>query len=241
VIGYAVTVIVPVYNEVLFIDEVLGKLASIAEGWQVVVVDDGSTDGTSDRLAPWSSRDGWILVKHPRNQGKGAAVRTGLDYAEGKVTIVQDADLEYDPADIPYVVGPVLRGEVGACFGSRYMDALPSRPWSRFRLAVVCLNVLSRVLYRQRLTDQATCYKAFPTAVWRSLRLSAERFELCAEITAKLGRFGVPIRDVPVSYRPRTYTEGKKIGWKDGVSAVRTLIAVRFSRNPIYGDFIHCA
>jgi hypothetical protein len=146
------------------------------------------------------------------------------------VTVIQDADLEYDPADLPAVVGPVLGGEARAVYGSRVLGGQQGRPWySPYRLAVAILNRLARLLYGQRLTDHATCYKALPTALWRALDLRAERFELCAEVTAKLGRLGIPIREVGISYCPRTRAEGKKIGWRDGLAAARTFIRWRFA------------
>jgi glycosyltransferase involved in cell wall biosynthesis len=226
----ALTVIVPVFNEERTVTELLGRLAAALPDAQLVVVDDGSTDRTPDLLRPWEGRAGWTMLREPVNRGKGAAVRRGLEHAAGVVTVIQDADLEYDPAELPDVVGPVLRGEAQAVYGSRYLDGAAARPWySPYRLAVSLLNRLGRALYGQRLTDHATCYKAMPTALWRALDLRAERFELCAEVTAKLGRLGVPIREVPVGYRPRTAAEGKKIGWRDALAAAAALVRWRFA------------
>jgi hypothetical protein len=156
-------------------------------------------------------------------------VRLGLQQALGEVTVVQDADLEYDPQDLPKVIEPVLRGEARVVYGSRRLSEHPDRPWySPYRVAVSMLNWESRLLYGQRLTDHATCYKAMPTALWQALDLRSERFDLCAEITAKLGRLRIPIREVGITYRPRTRAEGKKIGWRDALRAAATLARWRF-------------
>ncbi|HEY8505346.1 MAG TPA: glycosyltransferase family 2 protein [Gemmataceae bacterium] len=227
----SLSVIVPVYNEAATVDEILARLRDGPyPDKQVIVVDDGSTDGTGQRLAAWASLPSWIIVRHDRNRGKGAAVRTGLAYAAAEVTVIQDADLEYDPRDLPRLVEPVRRGEAAAVYGSRYLR--PSSPgllWGKHRLAVAGLNLLVAVLYGQRLTDEATCYKVLRTDLLRSLRLEASRFELCPEMTAKLCRLGVRIREEPISYRPRTAAEGKKIGWADAVQAVWTLLRWRFA------------
>jgi glycosyltransferase involved in cell wall biosynthesis len=228
------TVIVPVFNEERTITELLTRLANGPyPDKQVIVVDDGSTDRTPDLLREWDGRPGWLVFRQEANRGKGAAVRRGLQHAVGEVTIVQDADLEYDPADIPNVVGPVLAGEARAVYGSRRLGGSPDRSWySPYRMAVSGLNLIGRVLYGQRLTDHATCYKAMPTALWHALDLRAERFELCAEITAKLGRLRIAIREVGIRYRPRTRAEGKKIGWRDAFAAAAALIRWRIARAP---------
>jgi glycosyltransferase involved in cell wall biosynthesis len=236
-VTFSLTIIVPVFNEERTVGELLARLAAGPyPDRQVIVVDDGSTDRTPELLAEWADRPGWLVLRQPANRGKGSAVRLGLDHAAGEVTVIQDADLEYDPADLPAVVGPVLRGEARAVYGSRVLGGQQGRPWySPYRLAVAGLNHLARLLYGQRLTDHATCYKALPTALWRALDLRAERFELCAEVTAKLSRLGIPIREVGISYRPRTRAEGKKIGWRDAVAAAQTFVRWRFSPAPATG------
>lgn len=222
------TVLIPVYNEERTVEALLRR---VAEGpypdKEVIVIDDGSTDATPRLLEKWAGVHGFRVLFHPRNRGKGAAVRTGLAAATGEVTIIQDADLEYDPADYPRLVEPILRGEAEAVYGSRYLAPTRRLPWTRFRMGVVFFNVLVRLLYGRRLTDEATCYKAARTALWRSLDLRAERFELCPEMTAKLCRRGVRIVEVPISYHPRGAVEGKKIGWRDAVQTVWTLLKWR--------------
>jgi glycosyltransferase involved in cell wall biosynthesis len=245
---YWLTVIVPVYNEVATIDEVLRRVLAAPFDKQVIVVDDGSTDGTTARLAAFASsltlstsgetggdgesgRTQAEILTHPTNRGKGAAIRTGLARACGRFTLVQDADLEYDPNDYTRVLEPLLEGRAQVVYGSRYSSLSPPgggegaarRPDWRFRSGVRLLNWCVRLLYGVRLTDEATCYKAFPTEILRAMDLRCERFEFCPEVTAKACRMGLTIHEVPIRYSPRTAKEGKKIGVRDGVAALREL------------------
>jgi dolichol-phosphate mannosyltransferase len=232
------SVILPVYNEAATIDEVIRRVLAAPYAKQVIVVDDGSTDGTLDVLESWEGHASVELLQHSRNRGKGAAIRTGLDHALGRFTIIQDADLEYDPEEYPALIEPMLRGEAQVVYGSRYMrtrrpsvgtaagsgDHAATRGGGRvFRWGVSVLNVAVRVLYGARLSDEATCYKAFPTELLKSLDLRCERFEFCAEVTAKLCRIGVGIHEVPIRYSARSKAAGKKIRWSDGLSALWTL------------------
>ncbi|HEY8505838.1 MAG TPA: glycosyltransferase family 2 protein [Gemmataceae bacterium] len=226
------SVIVPVFNEEATIDAVLARLRDGPyPDKQVIVVDDGSTDGTPERLRAWENQGGWLFLRHERNRGKGAAVRSALEHAAGEITTFQDADLEYDPADLPSLIEPIRSGKATVVYGSRYLRDRGLR-WNRFRLAVQLLNGVVRVLYGQRLTDEATCYKAMRTDLLRSLGLRADRFDLCPEITAKLCRLRIPIQEVPISYRPRGTEAGKKINWFDGVQALYTLLRWRVSPLP---------
>ncbi len=223
------TVIVPVYNERPTIERVLQRLLDGPyPDKEIIVVDDGSDDGTAAVLERWTDHPNILVLHHAHNRGKGAAVRTGLAQAHGTITLIQDADLEYDPNDWPRLLDPIRRGEASVVYGSRYLRPSHRLPWSKFRLAVCLLNLLVRLLYGRRLSDEATCYKAMPTALFRALDLRAQRFELCAEITAKVCRLGWPILEVPISYWPRTAQEGKKIGWRDAWSTIRTLLQWRF-------------
>ncbi|MGL4552846.1 MAG: glycosyltransferase family 2 protein [Gemmataceae bacterium] len=223
------TVIVPVYNEERTIHALLERvIAAAGPRREVIVVNDGSSDGTAAVLQRWRGRAGVRVVEFASNRGKGAAVRAGLELARGEVTIIQDGDLEYDPRDYTRVVTPILRGEAEVVFGSRYLSPSPGLPWTRYRLAVLLLNGIVRTLYGLRLTDEATCYKAVRTDLMRRLRLEADRFELCPEMTAKLARMGVPVVEVPISYRPRSRAEGKKIRFRDAVAAVWTLFRWRW-------------
>ncbi len=224
-----VTVIVPVYNEERTVDELLRRLVDgpYSEK-EIIVVDDGSTDGTTGILERRAGKGGIVLLRHVKNQGKGAAVRTGLGRACGEITIIQDGDLEYDPGDFPKLIETIGRGESDVVYGSRYLQPNQPLSWSGFRLGVAFLNLLVRFLYGQRLTDEATCYKALRTQLMRDLDLQSTGFEICAEMTAKLLRRGHRIAEVPISYHPRTVKEGKKIRWRDGWKTVWTLIKWRF-------------
>ena len=219
------SVVIPVYNEARTIDELLRRVLAAPYQKQVIVVDDGSTDGTAEALEEWEGHPRLVLLQHSKNRGKGAAVRTALDHAECRFTIVQDGDLEYDPNDYPAVIEPLLCGEADVVYGSRYLrrPGARRRRWSLSRCAVVLLNACVRWLYGVRLTDEATCYKAFPTAMLRAMDLECERFEFCPEVTAKACRLGVRILEVPIGYEARSWRAGKKIRWTDAVQALTTL------------------
>lgn len=219
------TVIIPVYNEVQTIDALLRRVLAAPYEKQVIVVDDSSTDDTVGILEKWEEHPRVEFLQHSENRGKGAAIRTGLAYAEGRFTIIQDADLEYDPQDYPRVIEPFLSGEAQVVYGSRYLRKAgePRQPWRLLRFGVSVLNVCVRLLYGARLTDEATCYKAFPTELLQSMDLQCERFEFCPEVTAKTCRLGLTIQEVPIRYHARSVQQGKKIRWHDGLDALATL------------------
>ena len=219
-------VIVPVYNEAATIEESLRRvLDAVPVEKQVVVVDDGSTDGTWERVCRGKDRGLVEVVRHDQNRGKGAAIRTGLELARGRFTIIQDADLEYDPRDYERLLEPLITNEAQAVYGSRYLSAEGRQRgrWRVLRFGVSLLNVCVRALYHIRLTDEATCYNAFRTADLRVMDLACERFEFCPEVTAKACRMGLRILEVPIGYDPRTAAAGKKIRWTDGLVALATL------------------
>jgi glycosyltransferase involved in cell wall biosynthesis len=219
------TVVVPVYNEVQTIDELLRRVLAASYSKEVIVVDDGSTDGTAKALEAWADRPGVRLLVHTTNQGKGAAIRTALEHARGRFTIIQDADLECDPEDYPVLIEPLLSGEAEVVYGSRYLrrqDRARHR-WCLLRWGVSVINAWVRLLYGVRLTDEATCYKVLPTAVLRKMDLQCRGFEFCPEVTAKLCRLGLRIDEVPIRYFPRAARAGKKLRWRDGLKAAATL------------------
>ncbi len=221
------TVIVPVYDERATIAEAVRRIrqADVPLEVEVVVVDDGSTDGTRQVLATLEDSTVRVLT-HPRNRGKGAAVRTGLAAARGDLVLIQDADLEYDPADWPKLLDPILRGKAKVVYGSRFTgerkDMLPLH-WIGNRF----LSLVTNVLYASTLSDMETCSKLFDRRVLSGLSLESDRFEIEPEITAKVLRSGHRIYEVPISYAGREPSEGKKISWRDGFGALWALVKYR--------------
>jgi len=228
------TVIVPAYNEEASIEALLRRLATVDFGvpHEVVVVDDGSTDATAAKVTALADPK-VRLLRHPENRGKGAAIRTGLSTARGDWVIVQDADLEYDPADIPRLLKPALKGEAEVVFGSRILNASNAFSYQRYYWGGRLVSLWTSLLYGQKITDEPTCYKLFRTEFLRSLRLECEGFEFCPEATAKTLRRGKKILELPITYNPRTIAEGKKIRWTDGVIALWWLLKLRLSRDPV--------
>jgi glycosyltransferase involved in cell wall biosynthesis len=224
------SVIVPVYNERNTVAEVIRRIRAvdIPVTVDVVVVDDGSSDGTDKVLA--AIQDSTVkVVNHRRNQGKGAAIRTGLAEVRGDLVLIQDADLEYDPNDWPKLLDPILRGKARVVYGSRFtgerMNMLPSH-WIGNRI----LSLVTNVLYSSTLSDMETCYKLFDRKVISAITIESNRFDFEPEITAKVLRQGHRIYEVPISYAGREIDEGKKITWRDGFGALKALIKFRFSR-----------
>ncbi len=219
------SVVIPCYNERATLEWLLLRVREVPLRLEVIVVDDGSTDGTRD-LLPELERQGLIdrLILHHHNQGKGAALRTGFAQATGDVVVVQDADLEYDPAELPRLLEPILTGKADAVYGSRFLGG-PHRVlffWHSVGNRV--LTLLSNMLTDVNLTDMETCYKMVRRDLLQSLPLTAERFGIEPEVTARLAQSGARIYELPISYHGRSYAEGKKIGWKDGVSALWSIV-----------------
>jgi glycosyltransferase involved in cell wall biosynthesis len=215
------SVLVPVYNEQNTIELILDQVRAVPVPKEVICVDDRSTDGTPailDRLAGEGLID--RVIHHPVNRGKGAAIRTALAASTGNVVIVQDADLEYDPADWPALLDPIIEGQADAVFGSRFMGGPHRVLYFWHSVGNAGLTMLSNMFTNLNLTDMETCYKAVRGDLARSLRLTSDRFGFEPEITARLARSNARIYEVPISYSGRTYAEGKKIGWKDGAAAV---------------------
>ena len=221
------SVLVPAYNEERTIRELLSRVEAAPYTKQIIVVDDGSTDGTGVILSEYAGRSGYTIVRHDRNRGKGAAIRTAIAHAQGQVCIIQDADLEYDPGEYPLLVEIIRKGYGDVVYGSRYIGKKNDLPATRFKIGVLSLNLLVRLLYRHPITDEATCYKAFRTSLLKDIGLTCERFEFCPEVTARVIRRGHRIIEVPITYRYRTVAEGKKIGWRDFLEAVWCLMKCR--------------
>jgi glycosyltransferase involved in cell wall biosynthesis len=221
-----VSIIIPVYNEAATIREILVRVRSSPINKEVVIVDDGSTDGTREILKQVDYADVRIVL-HEVNQGKGMAIRTGLKYATGGYVLIQDADLEYDPADYEALLRPILRGKATVVYGSRFLGEHKAMLFWH-SVGNRLLTLITNVFYDSTLTDMETCYKLIPTDLIRSIRLRCRRFDFEPEITAKILKRGYRIYEVPISYAGRELHEGKKITWRDGIPALFTLIKYRF-------------
>lgn len=223
------SVLIPVYNEAPYIEKVLDTVRNVElpEGLdtEIICVDDGSLDGTSETLDRF--RDTVTVHHSVLNFGKGTAVRIGIKLATGDLTLIQDADLEYDPNEYWSLIRPIVTGEADVVYGSRFLGKIENMRFINW-LANRALSLTVRLLYGQKITDEATCYKVFRTDVLKSLELRCCRFEFCPEVTAKLCKKGYRIVEVPIHYRARTTNEGKKIRWTDGIMAFWTLVRYRF-------------
>ena len=216
------SIIIPCYNECTTILQLIDKVrSSPVDRKEIIVVDDGSVDGTSELLQDLEAASDLKILFHYQNMGKGAALRTGFAAAGGEICIVQDADLEYDPQEFPLVIQPIIDGKADVVFGSRFQSGRPHRVvYFWHRIGNGFLTLLSNIFTDLNLTDMETCYKAFKRDVIQSVRICENRFGFEPEITAKISRRNLKIYEVGISYYGRTYSEGKKIGWKDGVRAI---------------------
>ena len=225
-----VSILIPVYNEFRTFPQVLERVraAPLPPGCarEIIVVDDGSTDGTTGMLKQYA--DAGIVTGHysASNSGKGMALRIGIGLASGDIILIQDGDLEYDPQDYASLVAPILSGQADIVYGSRFLGRPAGMAW-RNRLANRILTTAANLLYNARITDEATAYKAFRAGLLRQLPLKCRRFEFCPEVTAKLRRLGHRIHEVPITYNARGIADGKKIRARDGFAALWTLIKYR--------------
>jgi glycosyltransferase involved in cell wall biosynthesis len=221
-----ISVVIPCYNEVSTIEAILDAVrASEIPDKEILVVDDGSTDGTREKLRSFEGQTGLRVIFHERNQGKGAALRTGFQAATGDVVIVQDADLEYDPKEYPKLLAPILAGKADVVYGSRFAGGESHRVLYFWHYAAnKLLTLFSNMFTNLNLTDMETCYKAFRREVIQKINLREKRFGFEPEVTAKVARMGCRIYEVGISYSGRTYAEGKKIGWRDGLRAIWCIV-----------------
>lgn len=223
------SILMPVYNEVDMIDEILSRVLAVPLNKEIIVVDDCSTDGTRERLAEYQNKAAVRVLFHDKNYGKGRAIRTALQHVQGDVVVIQDADLEYDPADFAKLIAPIERGETQVVCGSRHLDRREPLPRSLYYHGGAFLNWLTCKMYRIHITDAFTCYKMMDAALLRSLDLRSERFAFCAEVIAKLAKRGIPIIELPIAYSPRTMRAGKKLRWWDGFEVLWTLIRCKIA------------
>ena len=229
---FVLSVIMPVYNEAKTIEEIVRRVRATPYTKELILVDDGSTDGTRDilenKIKP-AYKDVKVVM-HERNQGKGAAVRTAITQISGDYALIQDADLEYDPKDYPALLAPIIEGKADVVFGSRFVGGGAHRVHLFWHMiANKMLTMLSNMMTNLNLTDMEVCYKVFRSEILKGITLKSDRFDFEPEITAKVAKKRCRVYEVPISYDGRDYEEGKKIGWRDGVKALWTIIKYRFT------------
>jgi hypothetical protein len=222
--GFVLSVVIPVYNECDTIVRVLARLRALPIPMEIIIVDDESTDGTVEKLEHIRDLMDLIVLFKPHNQGKGAALRTGFRHATGDVVVVQDADLEYDPRDIPALLEPIVKRQADVVYGSRFLtNRAVGSSWIH-RIGNRFLTVCSNAMTGLRLTDMETCYKLLPRGLLQTLELKQDRFGFEPEITAKLARSGAHVCELPIRYVARDWKEGKKIGVRDGINAIYCIL-----------------
>ncbi len=224
-----ISVLIPAFNEARTIATCIAAVYDRNPGrdLELIVVDDGSTDGTFE-AAQAAVRAGAKVLKHAKNSGKGAAVRTALAAATGEITIIQDADLEYDPGEYGNLIKLIEDGKAEVVYGSRQMSHRNQRSYARYYWGGRLVSLWTNILYGSHITDEPTCYKVFKTSLLKSFTLESNGFEFCPEVTAKTLLRGIEIHELPISYKPRQIEDGKKIRWTDGVIALWTLLKYRF-------------
>jgi glycosyltransferase involved in cell wall biosynthesis len=215
------------YNEEKTLHQIFTKVRQAPIEKEIIIVDDGSTDGTRTLLKKYEQTDNVKVIYQDKNYGKGAAIRAAISLVAGDITIIQDADLEYDPEDYLKLIEPFRAGVVKVVYGSRFLNKQNRHSYRRFYLGGVFLSLLTNLLYFQRLTDESTCYKVFDSRLLKSINLKCKGFEFCPEVTAKVAKRGILIKEIPISYYPRSIQEGKKISWRDGLKAIWILLKYR--------------
>ncbi len=218
----------PVYNEKKTIREIIAKVLAVPIDIELVIVDDGSTDGTRDILKEYEGKPNIKVVYHQQNKGKTGAIKTGIPYTTGEIISIQDGDLETDPNDFVKLTEPIKKGEAAVVYGSRYLNRTEKSLYFAYKFGARFLSWVVNILYCQRITDEATCYKVFRADILKQIPLQYNRFEFCPEVTAKVSKMGYRIKELPMNYYPRSFEEGKKMNWRDGIKALWVLIKFRF-------------
>ena len=225
------SLIMPVYNESATIRQIVDKVMHVPLNIELIIVNDASTDDTADIL------QNEILVKyadirilsHTVNKGKAAAIKTAIPYCTGEIITIQDGDLETEPNDLIHLTGPIRTGEVSVVYGSRYLNTKEEHLYRSYQLGGRILSWTANLLYGQHITDEPACYKVFKADILKSIKLDYDRFEFCPEVTAKVSKMGYKIKELPMNYYPRSFAEGKKLNWQDGLKALWVLIRYRFT------------
>jgi len=224
-----ISIIMPAYNEKQTIAEIIGKVQTVDIGCQkeLIIVDDASVDGTKDVLKSMIGQPGLRIIFHDQNRGKGAAIRTGLEHVTGEIVLIQDADLEYDPHDYPRLLHPILDGKADVVYGNRFHGESHRVLYFWHSVGNRMLTLLCNMLTNLNLNDMEVGYKAFRADVLHRIRLQSDRFGFEPEVTAKVARLGCRVYEVPIAYYGRTYAEGKKITWRDGIAALWCIVRYR--------------
>jgi len=226
------SVLMPLYNEEKTARQIIEAILGLEIKPQLIIVNNGSTDSTSDIVEQFRSHPNVIIVHQQHNIGKGDAIIAGLPSARGKYTVVQDGDLEYDPQDLIRMLNTAEKYRAKAVFGSRIRNPQSGISYTRYLWGGKLLTLIANLLFRVGITDESTCYKMIRTDIIKAMRLESRRFEFCPEVVAKLGRNKIKIHEIPIAYIPRRFHEGKKIRWHDGLEAIWTLLKYRFKAVP---------
>lgn len=222
------SIIMPIYNEKETLEKIVEKVQKVPIKKEIIMVDDCSTDETREILKEYENMQNIKVIYQTKNMGKGTAIRTAIKYITGDIVIIQDADLEYDPNDYLNLVKPIQNKDAKVIYGSRALNTENKHSYNRYLLGGKLVTFVANILHSQRLTDEPTCYKVFDAELLKSIPLKCKRFEFCPEVTAKIAKKGIKIKEIPINYYPRDFKHGKKIKWYDGLEAIWTLMKYRF-------------
>ena len=222
------SIIIPVFNEKNTIQKLIEKVRELDIKKEIIIVDDGSTDGTGKILKGYPQNADFKIFFHPKNKGKGSAIKTALSNVTGEVVVIQDGDLEYEPSDLLELLKPISENKAEVVYGSRLLYFKNDKSYLRYFFGGKLLTFLANILYNAKLTDESTCYKMFKTDVLKNLNFKSNGFGFCPEVTAKIRKKGIHIFESPIHYTPRKIKQGKKIRWKDGLEAIWILLKYRF-------------